>query len=196
MNEGLRRWGIPSFLLLLVVILSGSAGIVEGTSSSKFCGICHIMRPQETTWQVSAHNKVACTICHVEPGIKNVLRHQLEILRRTYLVLTKSYLLPVEIQHPVSNEVCLSCHTFARTVTPLNDIVIPHAKHIEAGVNCTNCHQGVAHGRIAERNITIADNFEQWTPQFATAQMDPGNLRISMNGCISCHKKRGNNTPT
>lgn len=196
MRERLRRWGIPWFMLLLVIIASGSAGVVAGTSSSKFCGICHIMRPQEATWQASAHSKVACATCHVEPGINNAIRHQMEILRRLYLVATKRYLLPVEIQHTVSNEVCLACHTFARTVTPRNDIVVPHAEHIEAGVNCVDCHQGVAHGRTAQRGMTIDGNFERWTPQLGVSEMVPENLRISMNGCITCHKKRGKKLPT
>ena len=190
-----ERW-FSLIFAVTVVLLSGLGGVFVGTSSSQFCGACHIMKPQIATWQASAHSKIACATCHVETGFKNNLRHQAEIFRRIYLVVTKTYLLPVEIKHKVSNEICLACHTFARTVTPRNDIVIPHAEHIEANVNCMDCHQGIVHARTAQRGETIDGNFDRWNFELGKQQMQPENLRIDMNGCINCHKQKGGKLPT
>lgn len=182
----IKRWGIR-FLLLSIVLLVILAGLTEVQNSPKTCGICHIMKPQIMTWQASAHSKITCVTCHVEWGLQNTLEHDVEIMSRIYMVATQQYLLPVEIKHPVRNEVCLECHTFMREITPLNDIKVPHEKHLKVGVNCVECHEGIVHATLAERNMTIDGNFEQWTPEFGAAQVLPENMRIGMKDCLKCH---------
>lgn len=190
-HKGWRRWSIRSYVILLLVLLIMLPGFALATKSAKLCETCHIMRPQVVTWQASPHKQVDCATCHAQAGFKNTVIHEGEVLRRIYLVATGRYLLPVELKHPVPNEVCLQCHTFARTVTPRNDVIIPHAKHVEEGILCVDCHQGIAHGRIAQHQLTIDGDFKKWKPELGAAQMIPTNLRIGMKECVQCHQKRG-----
>jgi len=171
-------------------MILGISGIDMGMNSPQFCASCHVMNPEVMTWQVSSHNKVMCTTCHVDSGFLHPLQALVRILHRSNLTLNKTYELPLPIRTPVSDKICLECHTFQRTITPQNDINIPHAQHNGVGVQCTDCHQGTVHGRIAERNRTIDGNFEQWTPQMASAEMIPQNLRIGMKECLDCHEER------
>ncbi len=190
LQRAIKRWSIKILLLvsLIVVALSGVSVVSD---SPKFCGVCHIMRPQVMTWQASAHGKISCTTCHVEKGLINTLNHEVQIVRRLYLEVTQQYLLPVVMKNPVRNEVCLECHTLVRTVTPLNDIKIPHEGHVSAGVNCVECHMGIAHSRLTQRNMTIDGDFDSWTPQLGADQMRPENMRIGMKDCLSCHRQLG-----
>lgn len=175
---------------MLLLIILGIAGIDMGKNSPRFCASCHIMRPEVVTWQVSAHRKVPCTTCHVHSDLQHPLQALVRILYRTNLTLNKTYQLPVAVRTPVSDKICLECHTFRRTITPQNDINVPHAQHNGIGVQCADCHQGAVHGRIAERNRTIDGNFDQWTPQMASTEMIPQNRRIGMKECIDCHEER------
>ena len=159
-------------------------------NSPQFCTSCHVVNPEVMTWQVSSHSKVLCTTCHVESDFQHPLQALVRIIYRTNLTLNKTYELPVKIRTLVSDKICLECHTFQRTITSQNDINIPHAQHNGVGVHCADCHQGTVHGRIAERNRTIDGNFEQWTPQMASAEMIPQNLRIGMKECLNCHEER------
>ncbi|MFZ3102431.1 MAG: cytochrome c3 family protein [Desulfitobacteriaceae bacterium] len=189
MRSGLRKWGIRFYLACLFLLLP-LYGVVMITNSSAFCGQCHIMRPEVVTWQASAHNKIDCVSCHVQPGFKNAVLHEGEVLRRVYLTLSGQYSLPVEIKQRVLNESCLKCHTLSRNVTPLNDIVIPHAQHVEEGVTCMECHQGLGHGRIAQNGLTNDGEFDKWTRELGSSQIIPANLRIGMKECMDCHLKR------
>lgn len=191
MHKKWRTWGLRVYFILLVLILGLLSGFSFATQSAKFCETCHVMKPQSVTWQVSPHKRVACVTCHVQSGLKSTAVHEGEILRRIYLAVTDRYLLPIQLKNPVPNEVCLQCHTFARTVTPRNDILVPHEKHVQEGVLCVDCHQGIAHGRIAQHQLTIDGDFDKWTPALGKEQMISNNLRIGMKECIQCHEKRG-----
>ena len=171
-------------------MILGISGIDTYKNSPKFCASCHVLNPEVMTWQVSSHSKVLCTTCHVDSGFQHSIQALTQFVFRINLTLNKIYELPVTIRTTVADKICLECHTLQRTITPQNDINIPHAQHNGVGVKCTDCHQGTVHGRIAERNRTIDGNFEQWTPQMASAEMISQNLRIGMKGCIDCHEQR------
>ena len=179
------------FSLVILLMILGISGIDIGMNSPRFCASCHVMSPEVATWQVSFHSKVTCTTCHVDSGFQHPIQALVRLISRTNQTLNKTYQLPVVIRTPVSDKICLECHTLQRTITPLNDINIPHAQHNEAGVQCTDCHQGVAHGRIVDRFQTIDGNFDKWTLEFAKQEMVTGNLRIGMKGCMQCHLNKG-----
>lgn len=190
LQSNIKRWSIR-ILLLISLVVAVLSGVSVVSDSPMFCEVCHTMRPQVMTWQASAHGKISCTTCHVEEGLKNTLKHEVEIVRRVFLETTQLYLLPVVTKYPVRNEICLECHTYVRTVTPLSDIKVPHESHVNVGLNCVDCHSGLVHARVTERNLTIDGDFERWTPQLGADQMLPENMRMGMNGCISCHSKLG-----
>ena len=175
-------------IILALFTVAGTAVVIKVTSVPAFCGSCHEMKPEYMTWQVSAHNKVACTACHVEPGVVSTLQHKLSSLKQVFDHVTKRYYLPIELNDPVGNRICERCHTSARNITPSGDIKIPHDKHLAAGVTCVGCHAGVAHGMIAERQATIDGDFDRWTPTVGRENMAGSFKVIKMDRCIACHK--------
>ena len=160
------------------------------TSQPFFCGSCHEMRPEYTTWTVSTHQKVSCVACHIQPGAKNFIEHKVEALNQVYQHIFKKYYLPIEIKGEIPSATCLQCHSVRRDVTPERDIKIPHDVHYAKGISCMTCHRGVAHGQISEREQTIDGKFDRWTPSVARQQLAPQWTSLPMKDCIECHRQR------
>lgn len=179
--------------LAVGLILAATAALadVKYTSTPAFCSRCHEMKPEFATWAASAHRKVACVDCHIEPGLANFVKHKILALNQVRQHLGKSYRLPIELPHPIRNEVCLQCHSGNREPTPAGDIKIPHRQHLEKDISCVVCHSGVAHGLIAEREQTIDGEFARWTPALGRSQMVRPYRAIKMDGCQECHKEEG-----
>ncbi|MHB1404931.1 MAG: cytochrome c3 family protein [Desulfitobacteriaceae bacterium] len=178
-------------LLIIAGFLAlGIVGTIKVTSLPSFCGSCHEMNPEYATWQASAHDKIACVKCHIEPGIMPLVKDKVEALNQVFEHVTKRYYLPLEIKKPIPNSVCESCHTEARTITPSGDIKIPHDKHLAQGIACVTCHSGVAHGTISERQVTIDGNFERWNSTLGRQNMVSSFRTLDMNQCLECHKER------
>jgi nitrate/TMAO reductase-like tetraheme cytochrome c subunit len=101
-----------AFLFLSAV---GTYEAFHFTESVEFCGrICHdVMHPEYTTYQTSAHARVACVDCHVGSGADWYVRSKLSGLYQVYSVLFKKY--PKPIPTPITNlrpaqETCERCH--------------------------------------------------------------------------------------
>ncbi|HVJ48053.1 cytochrome c3 family protein [Desulfitobacterium sp.] len=131
-----------------------------------------------------------CVTCHINPRITDRLRFSFGLIPKAYQVLTQNYILPLHTGNSVRNDACLQCHTPNRTVTPRNDLIVPHDQHYLNGVYCVDCHKGVTHGQIDERNQTIDGDFQKWTSEFAKQEMASGNLRIGMRECMECHQTK------
>ncbi len=177
------------FVISTSVAKTSAAPTQSGQSADPAgeCAQCHEMRPEVLTWQVTAHDKFACTVCHVNKKAANYVgKHQ-----------SQDYSKPIKIVDTVPNSVCLSCHTSAenRTSSPSGDLKIPHQKHIDAGVACVKCHYGVVHAKIAERDLTSIlpdpSNYEAWTPDIAKKVATKEYILPSMWTCIDCHKVAG-----
>lgn len=184
----LRRYGtVFGLVFLFLLFLGGSMWV---TSTPAFCRTCHEMRPEYYTWEVSDHSQVTCVRCHIGPGTENFARHKISALNQVYLHVTGRYLLPLELKEPLSNETCLQCHTDQWERTASGDIKMPHKTHLAQGVACTDCHLGVAHGRIAERTQTIDGQFLSWSDARGRSNMVRP-FRISgMKECMDCHTAR------
>ncbi|GAW93578.1 cytochrome c3 family protein, partial [Calderihabitans maritimus] len=176
--------------------IGASIVALQATSQADFCATCHEMRPEYVTWKASAHNTVSCVKCHIEPGLDNFVRHKIESLRQLYVHFTESYTLPITIPYgkEIENEVCMQCHSVKRVVTPSGDITLPHYRHAEKGILCVDCHEGVAHGRIAKRQLTLDGNFEAWTEATGRAQMIDKYTKPRMVTCMECHRSKGIDT--
>jgi len=102
--------------VFLVIISSiGSYEAFHITESVEFCGkLCHqVMEPEYTTYQGSAHERVACVECHVGSGATWYVKSKLSGLYQVYSVMAKKY--PTPIPTPISNlrparETCEQCH--------------------------------------------------------------------------------------
>lgn len=182
-----KTW-LKRIILIGTFTIIGIAAMQKITYEPAFCGSCHEMKPQYVTWQASAHSKIACTSCHMEPEVSNLVQDKVLLLNWVYKHIKKSYFLPIELKKPMPNSVCESCHSDSRIITPSGDIKIPHDKHLAQGITCVTCHLGVAHGNIAQRQVTIDGNFDKWTSAVGLQNMVSTFRIVNMSQCTDCHK--------
>lgn len=169
-TEGkLKLFIVASGLLIFVSI--AMAGTLAATNQPSFCASCHkTMSPEYTTWSVSSHSQINCTACHIKPGLVNTLLHKVKTMKEPYLYVTGTWEKPIKPTEVVENENCLTCHSQYRRYTLSGDLIVPHDRHVAAGVLCVNCHSGVAHANIYGRGLTgeeapVAP--EKWTVEYA-----------------------------
>ncbi|EKN71369.1 NapC/NirT cytochrome c domain protein [Neobacillus bataviensis LMG 21833] len=181
-------------LTLFFLVIFFSLGIfgLEATSGSKFCSSCHEMKPEYYTWKASTHSEVDCVNCHIEPGVKQIAKDKAEglikELRKEEGITAAIIRMPKEIP----DSACEKCHTIStREFTPSGDIIIPHQQHSDKKITCTQCHSNVAHGKIADRNMTFKTDYDKWDSKVGQAAMaDLKFTRPTMETCMDCHIAR------
>lgn len=177
------------FFILLIAV--GYVG-VEATSSSKFCSSCHQMKPEAQTWKASSHSQVDCKDCHIQSGVINYAKAKINGVKELYEIATDSYSAPIHMPDQIPNATCEKCHNMkTRQSTPSGDLIIPHEKHLKKGIKCVQCHSGVAHGKIAYRNVTYKTDYGKWNTALGKSMMsDKKYTDPNMQDCIDCHKER------
>ena len=105
---------IGTFVLLPVVGVSSYQGY-HYTDSSRFCAeACHsVMAPQATTYEHSAHARVACAECHIGSGAGWFVKSKLSGTRQVLAMWQDSYSRPIPpaIHHlRPARETCERCH--------------------------------------------------------------------------------------
>ena len=177
------------FGTLLFLIVGTGAGL-KATSNPNFCSICHAMSPQVHTWKASTHNKVACTDCHVAPGVENLVKEKASGVKRLFYNATDKYLAPIRMPNVIPNESCQKCHDMSsRTVSASGDIIIDHQVHEIKKVACVTCHDGVAHGKVSEKRVTYKTDYAKWNGMLAKRFMkDTKSTRPQMGTCMECHE--------
>lgn len=180
------------FLFMLVGVVALFWGTFQKTSDSSYCSSCHMMKPEFFTWQASSHNQVACVSCHVEPGIMTKVKYKIFTVKELITTLTGNYGIAITSTTPISDAACIQCHDMkTRKVTPSGDLIIPHDKHTQLNVSCTQCHTGVAHGNIVKKRVTFRTDYAKWDESIGQNIMsDVTNLRPDMDVCMNCHKVR------
>ena len=103
-----------TFLLIPVVGVSSYHGY-HYTDSAEFCSkACHaVMQPQATTYEHSAHARVACAECHIGEGASWFVKSKLSGTRQVLAVMAESYSrpIPTAIHHlRPARETCEHCH--------------------------------------------------------------------------------------
>ena len=184
---------LKAFILICGVILAlflGSAGVIRQIMSPAFCAKCHVMAPEYSTWEASSHMNIACTKCHIKPGIVNLVIHKPSAMKELYLYYTGTYDRPIKMDHKLDDAICIQCHSPNRDFTPAGDLIIPHDKHAAKKVQCIDCHSGVAHGNILGRKLTEDGNYAAWTQELGKQQMVKDYTEPKMNTCLECHIKR------
>ncbi|HWJ03954.1 MAG TPA: cytochrome c3 family protein [Verrucomicrobiae bacterium] len=185
-------------VILVAGILTGRYFVAEKTAAkepapatqqgppanpSDECAQCHEMKPEVLTWEISAHDKFACTVCHTNKKAADYEgKHQ-----------SQAYSKPIKSFDAIPNDTCLQCHSSNRVTSPTGDLQIPHEKHLKAGVTCVKCHYGVVHAKIAERNVTSIlpdpNDYEAWNKDIAKKVATKEYILPSMWTCIDCHKQ-------
>ncbi|MEW9052372.1 MAG: NapC/NirT family cytochrome c [Neobacillus sp.] len=177
-------------VFFIVVFFSLGLIGVETTSSSEFCSSCHEMKPQYYTLKASSHSEVECASCHVEPGVENYAKAKANGVVELYKKQTDTYLAPIKMPNLIPDESCERCHNMnARSVTPSGDLIIPHDKHKEKGIECVQCHSGTAHGEISDRKVTYKSDYGKWNENVGAMLMsDKKYTSPKMETCMNCHE--------
>lgn len=183
------------FAVITLGVLAAAAAVsitaTVATSTPKFCSTCHVMKPEYVTWQASSHSRVSCVQCHVKPGLGNALVHKVEATKELYRYVTKTYELPIMMTEQIDNDRCLQCHNLKRRVSATGDLIIPHKKHQDKKIACIKCHQGVAHGKVANRGLTRGGDFKKWDAATGRKLMIRDFTDPKMDLCMDCHERRG-----
>lgn len=190
------RYKLYKFLTVAVffIVVFFSLGLigVETTSSSEFCSSCHEMKPEYYTWNASTHSEVDCVNCHIGSGTEEFAKAKVNGLLQVYKKTTQTYTAPIQMPKDILDEACEKCHNMeSREVTTSGDLIIPHDKHLEKDIECTQCHSGVAHGKIAQRKVTFKSDYEKWDTSLGQSMMS--DLKFTspeMEECMDCHIAR------
>lgn len=176
-----------SLLLILLAVVGG----ISQTMSPEFCKLCHkTMTPEYVTWQNSSHSQIACVDCHMEPGLINLVKEKIKATGHLKEYITGSYEenWPIKMKHELPSHLCEQCHSVSnRNFTLSGDLKIPHERHGEKGVDCVQCHSGVAHGNIAGREVTKGADVSVWTKDDGKKNMAAEFVRPDMDTCVACH---------
>jgi nitrate/TMAO reductase-like tetraheme cytochrome c subunit len=118
LNGPRRRRAFLIFLfcsfIFLFISAFGSYRAYEYTESTTFCGeVCHVMKPEITAYQASAHARVRCVECHVGGGAEFYFKSKVEGVRQLFALMLGNYQKPIPT--PVHNlrpaqDICEKCH--------------------------------------------------------------------------------------
>ncbi len=173
--------GIGVLLIAVVMIVALGA-----TSTYWFCAnICHKVQDDSIiAYNRSSHSQISCMACH-EPVNANPLVFILakaESLGELYLTATGKYELPLNGQSHYALELkspqCTQCHSDNRIVTTTQGVLIDHDVHAEKEVQCTYCHNRIAHREDFELTLKNPDG----TPSHKHDDF------MSMTACFRCHE--------
>lgn len=183
-------------LFFFILFLAAGAVTVESTSSSKFCSTCHEMKPEYNTWKASSHSDIQCKECHIQDSVGGYAKAKMNGLVQVYEKVNDSYPAPIHMATNIPNSNCEKCHNMkTRNVTPAGDVIIPHEKHLKEGIKCVECHSGVAHGKVADRNVTFKTDYKKWNATLGKQMMsDVKFTQPTMDECIQCHVTRNVST--
>lgn len=194
---GLRNWRDPNIrfkIILLLGALSVLGLFIFSVSlplamSTGFCGsTCH-QNPEFQALKRSSHAAITCQACHTDSWAKSI-PSELFVEGPTFIYATLAGKAEVPYneeseysQKHLPKERCLRCHSPNNrnfTVTKgLNVTSQMHVKHLDAGLQCTTCHNRVAHNG--------AENFE---PLKSEAKgFNYKNFLTMQQGCWRCHSE-------
>jgi hypothetical protein len=180
-----------------VLIFAAFMVTVLGVTSTRwFCAnACH--KVQDDTilaYQHSSHSEIGCMSCHMPVNANPIvfLLHKAEALGELAQTVTNNYELPLNAEDEVALTMksiqCNQCHNIMnRVVTPSEGIKINHATHIDKGVQCTICHNRIAHNE--DFQLVLID------PKTKTVNRKHANF-MSMTACFRCHgQEKGSPAP-
>ncbi|MEN6430163.1 MAG: NapC/NirT family cytochrome c [Coriobacteriales bacterium] len=179
--------GVALLALAAVIIVAFGA-----TSTYWFCAeICHKVQDDSiAAYDRSSHNMVSCMSCH-EPVNADPITFtfkKAKSLGELVFTVTNNYELPLNPDSKLAlnteempSKQCTQCHNLdTRKVTPSPGIIIDHAVHEENEINCTACHNRVAHNESGD-----------WEPVLFNPNDGPKSVKhqnyMSMTACFRCH---------
>ncbi|HEX7077528.1 MAG TPA: cytochrome c3 family protein [Candidatus Eisenbacteria bacterium] len=156
---------------------------VEVTSTPRFCGSCHIMKPYYESWRHSKHKNIACVDCHIPPGVTAEIRKKYEALSMVARYFTGTY--GTNPWTEIDDAACLRCHERRLLMGKerIGDIQFDHSSHLSEmrrgkTLRCTSCHSQIVQGShmAVTTSTCILCHFKGRTPGVGTAR------------CTLCHQ--------
>jgi nitrate/TMAO reductase-like tetraheme cytochrome c subunit len=150
---------------------------MQVTSSPKFCGTCHVMKPYYKSWQTSKHNRIACVECHIPPGIGSEFRKKYEALSMAVRYITGTY--GTNPWAEVEDASCLRCHEkrIIQGRELFKGVLFDHTPHLlelrrGKKLRCTSCHSQIVQGKhiSATESTCFLCHFKDQEPGKGTAQ--------------------------
>jgi hypothetical protein len=187
-------WTVVAVLMIVTVMIP----VLGITSTRWFCAeSCHKVQDDTiTAYQHSSHSEVSCMACHepVNADPITFLFKKAEALGELYMTVTNKFELPLngesEVALTMKSTQCTQCHDETkRTVTPDAGIKINHEVHAKNGIDCTICHNRVAHKE--DFTLSLVD------PTTKKANHKHEDF-MEMTACFRCHTQdyKGTDKPT
>lgn len=177
-------WTAAAVLVLAAVVIV-ALGV---TSTIWFCANgCHKVQDDTiTAYRHSSHSQISCMACHMPVNSNPVtfVLHKAEALGELYMTVTNNYELPLNGEDKVALEMkptqCTQCHGTNRAITPTRGILIDHKIHADKGVNCTTCHNRIAHRE--DFDLALKD------PKSGKQNLKHADF-MKMTACFRCHSQ-------
>jgi len=185
MNKKKKRRVV--FLSIMGFILLLFMASAKYTSHSKFCSVCHYMKPFYQSWESSSHSHIECNACHYPPGLKSKFRAKIEGLLQVGRYWTKLYL-KSKPWAEIPDESCLrpGCHDkrLLEGRVKFQRVVFDHKIHfsdLKRGkrLRCTSCHSQIVQGE----HITVTES-SCFICHFKKSEHYP-----QISDCSHCHHK-------
>lgn len=186
-RERRKRFLLISLGIGLVVAVTMVISGIPFSTNPNFCGqSCHATNPEYQSWTRSAHAEVACHFCHMDNTYVGLHVERLTTsIKRAILVNTGNFDKPLNSDDHYGKQLpadaCLRCHSpWTREFTGQRGIKVTsamHVKHLDAGLQCTTCHN-----RIAHVDAEKYEPLKSWKPGF-----EYKDFMTMREGCWRCH---------
>lgn len=103
---------IATFINFVIVGTASYRGVAYMDTPS-FCGqACHVMAPEWNAYHVASHAGVACTECHIAPGVPGFVHAKMNGTRQLLMVILHNSPRPIMAgdKLPPAQATCLNCH--------------------------------------------------------------------------------------
>jgi len=117
-RESLIFVAAATFVNFVIVGTASYRGVAY-MDTPNFCGqACHVMAPEFAAYQVFPHSHVACTECHIAPGIPGFIHAKLNGTKQLIQVIVGNYSRPImpEGKVPQASATCVHCHNPGRYI--------------------------------------------------------------------------------
>lgn len=158
----IHNWTIAGIVILFIVLAGSATGgylLHQSNTNPEFCGTCHLMEKNVTSYLTSNHldnvhaqANVECKDCHDYP-VSSEISSGIDYVIGNYQVNTEGQLLQVSYE----NDMCLKCHISYDHLALSTDLLFrnPHYSH-HGELECKTCH--VSHGEQIDFCSTCHDN--------------------------------------
>ncbi len=109
---------VATFINFVIVGTATYRGVAY-MDTPNFCGqACHVMSPEWNAYPVSNHADVACTQCHIAPGITGFVHAKVNGTKQLLMVAAHNYPTPIMAgdKLPPASVTCMNCHNPGKNI--------------------------------------------------------------------------------